>query len=499
MSSISFAALSLLALSPRRRRRQRDVIASKEATRQRSEATSLPGAQTRTSAYLPVPKSAEKKPRFRAPDLHPNDYLRARILWRSTISVRAIFTGPSKRSPSTVQRAAGTERPITHLRIMDGVKISTDRGGPFRAYRPFSRHIKPAAGSSTMGKDAGMVLGHAVQPAEIDYTVDNDDALDLKNQQQNNAPVDVWENGDGTGVDFRTLSWIKAAALETKLQIGLGILSIVRSKPLLGLLSHGQTLISSHRCSTPSAWPAVCLSSRLPDSLPFVSHLLPSAFVTKRGSLTGRVPIPSWRIQEGAPGSVLLSRASLTVCAITANLLSDFNSVGMILAGPVGREVGGFLVWLFMFIIGGAAFVGASVSLNAMSIHGTCTVVFVAVCAIISAVIGSFRTLSKISWISWVGVTGILSAVITLAVAVSLQDRPSAAPQTGPWDKDLKVMGYPNFVAGLGAVSNVFFGYAGAPYYFAIVSEFRDARQYPKSILLSQGVTMGAFIVRRCP
>lgn len=171
----------------------------------------------------------------------------------------------------------------------------------------------------------------------------------------------------------------------------------------------------------------------------------------------------------------------------------------MILAGPIGREVGGFLVWLFMFMVGGAAFVGASVSLNAMSIHGTCTVVFVAVCAIISAVIGSFRTLSKISWISWVGVTGILSAVITLAVAVSLQDRPSAAPKTGPWDKDLKVMGYPTFVAGLGAVSNVFFGYAGAPYYFAIVSEFRDARQYPKSILLSQGVTMGAFIVRRCP
>lgn len=83
-----------------------------------------------------------------------------------------------------------------------------------------------------MGKDDGMELGHAVQPAEIDYTVDDDDALDPKNQQHN-APVDVWENGDGTGVDFRTLSWIKAAALETKLQIGLGILSIVRSKALL--------------------------------------------------------------------------------------------------------------------------------------------------------------------------------------------------------------------------------------------------------------------------
>jgi hypothetical protein len=40
------------------------------------------------------------------------------------------------------------------------------------------------------------------------------------------AEADVW-NSDNGGVDFRTLSWPKAAALETKLQIGLGILSIV--------------------------------------------------------------------------------------------------------------------------------------------------------------------------------------------------------------------------------------------------------------------------------
>lgn len=173
------------------------------------------------------------------------------------------------------------------------------------------------------------------------------------------------------------------------------------------------------------------------------------------------------------------------------------------------------MVWLFMFMVGGAAFVGASVALNAMTLHSICTVGFVAICAAISAIVGGFRTLDKISWVSWVGVAGVLSATITLAVAVSRQDRPSAAPATGPWDKDLQVIAHPTFVAGLGAVSNVLFGYAGAPYYYAVVShiidacveqdsdkqvsEMRNRRDYPKSILVSQGVTMGAFIVSSLP
>lgn len=39
----------------------------------------------------------------------------------------------------------------------------------------------------------------------------------------------------------------------------------------------------------------------------------------------------------------------------------------------------------------------------------------------------------------------ILSACITLAVSVGVQSRPSAAPQTGPWSKDLVMFGSPSF------------------------------------------------------
>lgn len=53
---------------------------------------------------------------------------------------------------------------------------------------------------------------------------------------------------------------------------------------------------------------------------------------------------------------------------------------------------------------------GISISLNAISTHGTCTAVFVVVAAIIGGVLGSIQTLHEVSWLAWVGATSILTA-----------------------------------------------------------------------------------------
>lgn len=44
-----------------------------------------------------------------------------------------------------------------------------------------------------------------------------------------------------------------------------------------------------------------------------------------------------------------------------------------------------------------------AIGFNAVSSHGTCTAVFVAVAAIISFGLASIRTLGKIKWTAWVG------------------------------------------------------------------------------------------------
>lgn len=53
---------------------------------------------------------------------------------------------------------------------------------------------------------------------------------------------------------------------------------------------------------------------------------------------------------------------------------------------------------------------GISISFNAMSSHGACTAIFVALAAIIGFSLGSIQTLHKVSWLAWVGASSILIA-----------------------------------------------------------------------------------------
>lgn len=53
-----------------------------------------------------------------------------------------------------------------------------------------------------------------------------------------------------------------------------------------------------------------------------------------------------------------------------------------------------------------------------MSLHGTCTAVFVAVAAIGAFILSSIRTLSRISWIAWLGVIFIISSGMTIHIAL---------------------------------------------------------------------------------
>jgi hypothetical protein len=57
-----------------------------------------------------------------------------------------------------------------------------------------------------------------------------------------------------------------------------------------------------------------------------------------------------------------------------------------------------------------ASFIALSTCLNAISSHGACTAIFVAMAAIIGFGFGSIRTLGRISWLAWVGITSIVTS-----------------------------------------------------------------------------------------
>ena len=163
--------------------------------------------------------------------------------------------------------------------------------------------------------------------------------------------------------------------------------------------------------------------------------------------------------------------------------------------------------------IAGAGLIGFSTALNALSTHGTCTVVFVLVAAILNFLVSSIQTLDKISFIGWVGLFGLMSAIITLTISVGVQDRPAAAPQTGPYDLDVIIVAHPTFLEAMPALSTVrchcaspcsvsdaqiVFAYAGAPNYFGILAEMRNPKDFKKTVIVTQTFTTMTYLIVGC-
>ena len=118
-----------------------------------------------------------------------------------------------------------------------------------------------------------------------------------------------------------------------------------------------------------------------------------------------------------APGIIIL----LLVAAITTwtgyvigtfklNHPSVYNidDAGGIMFGPIGREFLATCFCLYWLFVSGSAMLGVSIVLNAVSTHGTCTAVFVAIAAAIGLAFASVRTLGRMSWLAWIGTICVL-------------------------------------------------------------------------------------------
>lgn len=78
--------------------------------------------------------------------------------------------------------------------------------------------------------------------------------------------------------------------------------------------------------------------------------------------------------------------------------------------------------------------------------------------------LASIQTLHRVSLIGWIGFISVMAAIMIISVAVGIQDRPVAAPKTGPWDKDIAaVKSGVTVIEAMGAVCTVVFSYSGTP------------------------------------
>ncbi|KAF4978231.1 hypothetical protein FZEAL_5336 [Fusarium zealandicum] len=242
------------------------------------------------------------------------------------------------------------------------------------------------------------------------------------------------------GPNYRNVGWLGTSGLMMKTQIGLGVLSIPASFDVLGMIPG-----------------IICL-------------LVIASITTWSDYIVG-----------------VFKRRHPEVYGI--------DDAAGLMFGRVGREVFGITFAVYTVCVAGSGMLGISIGLNALSTHGTCTAVFVAVAAIVAFLTASIRTLDRVSWLAWFGLVPLIIAIFVVTIAVGVQDRPDSAPQDGTWVPDYKLFNNPTFADAMSAIAAFVFAYAGTPLFFPIAAEMREPRDYKKALFLCQTVVTVTYIV----
>lgn len=159
--------------------------------------------------------------------------------------------------------------------------------------------------------------------------------------------------------------------------------------------------------------------------------------------------------------------------------------------GRVGRELVGVQIVIAQILITGGGIVTTAVGFNALTDHGTCTVTFAFISALLITICSSVRTFSRLGWLTWFGFVTFVLAVFIFCIAVSRVDRPAAAPQTGDFELGWTPIAYPTFVVGMLSAENIFICTSGSSMFLPVISEMRRPQDYRKACIWA-GVIVGA-------
>jgi amino acid permease len=88
--------------------------------------------------------------------------------------------------------------------------------------------------------------------------------------------------------------------------------------------------------------------------------------------------------------------------------------------------------------------------------------------------------------------------VLTVTIAVGIQDKPATAPKDKPWESDFKLFNNPSFTDAISAVSGFVYAYGGVPAFFSIAAEMRNPRHYTRSLIISQTAITVIYVAIGC-
>ncbi|KAF2661538.1 amino acid transporter [Lophiostoma macrostomum CBS 122681] len=159
---------------------------------------------------------------------------------------------------------------------------------------------------------------------------------------------------------------------------------------------------------------------------------------------------------------------------------------GEVLAGPVGREVGGAAQTIFLIFVMGSHILTFAIAMNSITGHATCTIAWGVVGFVVLWLCTLPRTLKKVSYLSIASFISICSAVLITMIGVGVNPTPNLH-----LDATVSTSLAPGFLS----VTNIIFAYAGHVAFFSFISEFRDPSEFPKALYLLQTTDTLMYVV----
>lgn len=146
------------------------------------------------------------------------------------------------------------------------------------------------------------------------------------------------------------------------------------------------------------------------------------------------------------------------------------------------------------FIQGFHCLVGAKY-LNTVSSHGTCTIIFSAVVAIISWACSLPRTFSTLAKLGTLSAIFTFVSVILAAIFAGIEDHPAGWPSKGPINVLVVPLKGTDFVSGMNAFMNISYTFIGQITIPSFIAEMKEPRDFPKALW---AVTIAEVILFSC-
>ncbi|KAJ5769855.1 uncharacterized protein N7511_001906 [Penicillium nucicola] len=166
--------------------------------------------------------------------------------------------------------------------------------------------------------------------------------------------------------------------------------------------------------------------------------------------------------------------------------IHSMGDAGEILMGRFGRELLGIGQLLLLIFLMASNILMFNILMNALTNHGTCTLVFGVVGLIICFLGALPRTMDKVYWMSVASFLSVLIATIITMITVGVESE--------GWVPN-EVTTTVSFREGFLAVTNIIFAYLAHVAYFGFMSETEDPRTFNKSLAMLQIVDTVLYLV----